>query len=298
MPLVSVILPTHNRREALSRALASVAAQTLQDFETIVVDDASSDGTAEWLRHTHPILTLLSLPRPCGAAAARNRGLALATSPIVAFLDDDDLWRPAYLQTQVAQLLSHPRAALSTTAHIQVDAAGHITRPDLRPLFSYPSPLAHISAECPIHTMSVVTCHRSLFESFSPLDESLSIAHDLDFYLRLAAAGVPMLHSPAELVVHAVPGGLVTRHRLWHAEDSHVLSRHFAAAHLPPPHQRLVRASRSLFFARVALAKGDLTFACARLAEASLSPVLSSRIVSRRLLRRATALPNPSEAPL
>jgi glycosyltransferase involved in cell wall biosynthesis len=282
---VSVVMATHNRRALLARALASVKSQRYRDFEIIVVDDASSDGTASWLRTDHPEILLVELSTQSGAAAARNRGVELARGEIVAFLDDDDSWCPSYLETQVAQLDAHPDILLCSTGHIEVDGAAKITQPDLQPLFNYADPLIHLLAECPLHTLSVVTCRRSALARFGLFDETLSIVHDLDWYLRLTVAGGRRVHDPSPLVERTVPGGLVTRHRLWYHEERAVHGRLFSSTPISFRDQRRVRASRAMLFARIAFGKGDIVFGLARLSEAVLaSPLDCVRIAANRLL--------------
>ncbi len=285
MPRVSIVVPTRNRHASLKRSLASVEAQRFRDFEVVVVDDGSEDGTAAWVRARHPEVLLLETGQSIGAAAARNRGVERARGEIVAFLDDDDVWHPTFLDVQVAQLEAHPEADLGTTGHVEIDTLGRVFRPDLRPLFRYPDAMAHFLAECPIHTLSVVACRRTVFERIGSFDESLAIVHDLDWYLRIAATGGMMQHHPSALVERSVPGGLVTQHRNWFREEQAV-HRRFFDAH-PVERQRRVRALRSLFFANVALANADLAFGLVRLAGAILaSPLDAVQIAALRLSRR------------
>ncbi len=285
-PRVSVVVPTRDRRVALARALASIDAQCFRDFEVVVVDDGSADGTASWLRAEHPAVRLVELYPSCGAAAARNRGVERARGEIVAFLDDDDAWHPSYLETQVALFDAHPDAQLCSAGHVEIDGRGRLSRPDLRPLFDYVDPLVHLLAECPLHTLSVVACRRTAMARIGPFDEALAIAHDLDWYLRLVAGGGGHEHNPALLVERRVPGGLVTRHRHWYAEERLVHRRLFARIPIARRDQRRIRAARALLFARVGFAKGDLGFGLARLAEAVLaSPLDSVRMAALRLRR-------------
>ena len=286
-PRVSVVVATRDRRFALARALASVEAQYFRDFEVVVVDDGSTDGTAGWLRSAHPTVRLVELGASSGAAAARNRGVERSTGEIVAFLDDDDVWRPSYLETQTAQFDAHQDAELCSTGHVDVDGAGRVSRPDLRPRLDYAAPLVHLLAECPLHTLSVVACRRTAWARIGPFDETLAIVHDLDWYQRLAVGGGRREHTPAELVERGVPGGLVTHHRQWYAEERAVHRRVFSAVPMAQRDQRRVRASRALLFARVGLTKGDLGFGVARIVEAIYaSPLDSVRIAARRLRRR------------
>jgi glycosyltransferase involved in cell wall biosynthesis len=287
MPRVSVILPTRDRRTSLTRALAGVEAQRFRDFELAVVDDGSVDDTASWLRAKYPTLSLIEVGRSEGSAAARNRGVKHAGGDIIAFLDDDDVWHPAYLEEQVAQLDRHPEADYAVTGHVEVDGAGKIGLPDLRPLYRYGQPLAHLLAECPIHTLSIVACRRTAFDRVGPFDERLTIVHDLDWYTRLVLSGARMERCPNLLVARAIPGGLVIRHREWFAEERMVHRRIFASAKLSRREQQMIRTVRAMLFARIAGAKGDLAFGMRRLAEAVLlSPFDSARIVALKLFWR------------
>ena len=286
MPSVSVVIPTRNRLSMLQRALDAVDKQTFRDLEIIVVDDGSTDETPAWLRLHRRDVILISLPSSLGGAAARNRGIARARGEFIAFLDDDDFWLPGYLATQLAEFSSHPAADLCTTGHFVRLPDGRRSAPDLLPRQAYPSVLVQFLAECPIHTLSVAVCRRATLTRIGCFDESLSIVHDLDLYLRLLGAGACLRHNPAPFAEKSVPGGLVTRHRNWFQEERAVHDRAFANTRLPRSQQRLVRTARALLFARLALPKGDLRFGFARLAEAFLtSPLAAARILAVRLLR-------------
>jgi glycosyltransferase involved in cell wall biosynthesis len=285
-PRVSVVVATRNRRQQLARALASVDAQRYRSFEVIVVDDGSTDGTGAWLCAQRPQDCVIGTDRPRGAATARNRGVAQARGEIVAFLDDDDAWHPAYLEVQVRQLDADLGVDLCTTGHVEIDPAGRVAHPDVRPVFEYPNPFVHMLAECPVHTLSVVTCRRTVFARIGSFEETLEIVHDLDWYLRVLAAHGRLAQNRAALVERAVPGGLVTRHRRWFSEERAVHRRVFAAGLVGPAQQRRIRASRALFFARIGFAKGDVGFGVARLAGAfAASPLDAARISGVRLRR-------------
>ncbi|MBM3933411.1 MAG: glycosyltransferase family 2 protein [SAR202 cluster bacterium] len=108
-PKVRVIIPTHNRAHLVSRSIDSVLAQTFADFELLVVDDASSDGTEGVVKAiADPRVRYLRHEQNRGASGARNTGLANMRGTYVAFLDDDDEWLPTKLEEQVSQLDSEP----------------------------------------------------------------------------------------------------------------------------------------------------------------------------------------------
>jgi glycosyltransferase involved in cell wall biosynthesis len=102
-PSMTVVMPVHNREAWVGRALESVLAQTWSDFEILVVDDGSTDGTADVLRRYLSRITLLSSPHG-GAYAARNLAIRQARGALVAFIDSDDVWHPDRLECQVSLL--------------------------------------------------------------------------------------------------------------------------------------------------------------------------------------------------
>lgn len=105
MPTVSVVIPTYNRAEAVQRTLDSVLEQTFEDFEAIVVDDASDDDTVEVIEaYDDPRVTLLQHETNRGGSVARNTGIDAAEGSYLAFLDSDDEWRPRKLERQVETL--------------------------------------------------------------------------------------------------------------------------------------------------------------------------------------------------
>jgi glycosyltransferase involved in cell wall biosynthesis len=106
-PLVSVLIPAHNAASWISRTIASVTGQTYENLEVIVVDDASTDGTAAIAAHLAEAdrrIVLLRNPENLGVAAARNFGLRSAHGELVAPLDADDLWHPHKIARQLRRL--------------------------------------------------------------------------------------------------------------------------------------------------------------------------------------------------
>lgn len=98
MPTFSVIIPTHNRAHVLRDAVDSVLAQTLSDYEILVVDDGSTDDTASLLAQYGWRIRFV-YQENAGPAAARNRGLEMARGRFIAFLDSDDAWAPWTIET-------------------------------------------------------------------------------------------------------------------------------------------------------------------------------------------------------
>jgi glycosyltransferase involved in cell wall biosynthesis len=190
MARVSVLIPTHDRLDYLPRTLESVYAQTTKDFDVVVADDGSADGTAAWLRRRKfPRLRLLRTARNRGPAAARNLALSAARGVFVAFLDSDDLWAPDYLRRTLAAFKSAATQAV-TSDICTIDSAGEIilrdfyrTNPKVRePRFERLSGLRC----CPSLTSTVL--RRSVFDTLGGFDEGFKRLHDdKDLLFRLAA---------------------------------------------------------------------------------------------------------------
>jgi glycosyltransferase involved in cell wall biosynthesis len=106
MPVISIILPTHNRPVLLAAALASLQAQTIGDWDAIVVDDASTPPVSLALDDNRIRVVRHSVSK--GGAAAKNTGIHEASANILAFLDDDDLYAPSYLERSLGVLSRHP----------------------------------------------------------------------------------------------------------------------------------------------------------------------------------------------
>lgn len=107
---VSVVIPTHNRPALLDDALASLSDQTMDCWEAIVVDDTSEPAVAMEARREKygSRLRVIRHEASRGGAAAKNSGIEVATAPVIAFLDDDDLYAPAYLETALGALNAFP----------------------------------------------------------------------------------------------------------------------------------------------------------------------------------------------
>jgi len=118
-PLVSIVTPTYNAEGYLRATVVSVQAQEMADWELILVDDASTDGSvkvAGALAADDPRIHVIVLPGNAGPAVARNRGIATAQGRYIAFLDCDDLWMPDKLTKQLAFMQAHG-AVIGFTAY-------------------------------------------------------------------------------------------------------------------------------------------------------------------------------------
>lgn len=126
-PEVSIITPAHDLERYLPAAIASVQAQTFGNWEMLIADDASTDGTLAAARAAaaaDPRIVVLPSPERRGGAEARNRAIAAARGRYIAFLDGDDLWQPRKLEKQIGFMAARG-TALSYTGFENVDEAGN-----------------------------------------------------------------------------------------------------------------------------------------------------------------------------
>ncbi len=180
-PEVSVVIPTYNRRAMVTEAIESVLAQGDADFELIVVDDGSTDGTFETLSPLNQ-MTLERTERR-GPGAARNRGVALANAPLIAFLDSDDLWAPEKLSRQSSFMRAHPECAISQTGEIWI-RDGRRVNPGRRHLKRSGDIFLDSLKTCLI-SPSAVILRTELFRAIGGFDEDLPAAEDYDLWLRI-----------------------------------------------------------------------------------------------------------------
>jgi glycosyltransferase involved in cell wall biosynthesis len=186
-PLVSVVVPVFNGAATIDETLASVLAQTFTDFELLVIDDGSTDATAQRVSAlTDPRVQLHSFPN-AGLAASRNRGIRLARGEFIAFIDADDLWTPDKLARQLEALRVEPSAALVYSLTDCIDEQGA----DL-------GPGSHVVAAGRVYERLLVwnaldsgssaLVRASALGHVGGFDESLPAAEDWDLWLRLAWA--------------------------------------------------------------------------------------------------------------
>ncbi len=119
MVSVSVIIPTYNRKERLEKAVRSVLGQKDVPFELIIIDDGSTDGTAEMVQNNFPQARYLYQSNQ-GPSTARNRGIEIASGEWIAFLDSDDEWMPAKLPDQLAFFQINPGYKIHQTEELWI----------------------------------------------------------------------------------------------------------------------------------------------------------------------------------
>jgi len=197
MAEVTVIIPTRNRRHLLFRTLHSVLAQRAVSQSVVIVDDGGHDGTDKSLRAlSDPRVQVVRHETRRGVSEARNTGLALAKTPWVAFVDDDDLWAPDKLPAQLAAVTADGSAQWSCAGSVVVDNEARVLGWGDPPYERDLSDLLLQSLSIPGGGSGVLAA-TSLARAVGGFDDTMSNLADWDFYLRLAQdSPVAAVHEP------------------------------------------------------------------------------------------------------
>lgn len=194
---VSVIIPFYNAHRHFPETLRSLRQQTEAPAEVFVIDDGTREAESlEMLAALDDDITLITLPSNRGPGVARNAGVDAATQPYLAFLDTDDLWRPAKLETQYALMSAWPDLDMSHTLAAFSTPFGHVSLPIPEQRRS--------SANMALVDYRVVTpsimIKRSSFARLGGFDPRFRCTQDWDLYIRMVLAGFQIHAMPDELV--------------------------------------------------------------------------------------------------
>ncbi|MEO1592524.1 MAG: glycosyltransferase family A protein [Cyanobacteria bacterium J06632_22] len=205
---VSVVVPLYNKAPYIERTLNSILAQTRLPTEIIVVDDGSTDDgprRVELLNHTRIRLIRQANTGPGGA---RNRGMAVAQSPYVAFLDADDEWLPTFLEQSVGYLDAHPDCALTVCGHLrgpnQANWAAQWAQSGIQPgVWRLPTMLSprHYKPNLDLLLMGTMVCKRSVLQQLGGFYSKHGCNYGEDVYLWLQVIlNYPIYRSPEPLM--------------------------------------------------------------------------------------------------
>lgn len=185
-PAVTVVIPTFNRASEVVRAIRSVLGQTCQDWELIVVDDCSTDGTEQAVRaFSDNRITYIRHDRNRRGGAARNTGIRHAQGEYVAFLDSDDEWLPEKLQKELEVLRnSDPAVGLVYTGKMILDESGRVLKVRM-PTKSGWAHDALLDWDF-IGSCSRVTIKKEVLDRVAGFDETFVNCQDYDLWLRVA----------------------------------------------------------------------------------------------------------------
>lgn len=293
MPRVSVIIPAYNAAAVLSETLASVQAQTYPDWEIVLADDGSTDDTAEIAAAT-PGVTVVPTEGGLGPAGARNRALARATGELMALLDADDLWDPAFLTEQVAlfdaeeartpgvgivtcdALLLGPDGLLPGTYADRIGRPGKVT-------------VGSLLVHNPIYGGALVPM--AIVRELGGFDEQTWGSEDHDLWLRILETGRRLVYNPHALATYRQAATSVSANFIGMARTNQVTYRRvLERGRVSPQEMRVAERELRLheLIEQLALVRRDRDVARAvRTAPRAVRVVLENRWRWRRWARRA-----------
>jgi glycosyltransferase involved in cell wall biosynthesis len=262
MPLVSVIVPTHNRARLLERTLRSILAQDVRDLEVIVVDDGSTDETRV-MAVADPRVIVVHNPAPAGVSAARNAGIARARGTWVAFCDDDDLWSPAKLSRQLSA---------AEAAHADWAYTGDVNVDDQLRVLSGGPPLdpEAVAATLPRWNPlssggSNVVVRSRVLSAVGGFNPELRRTEDWDLWIRIARVGLPACVRAPLVAYRFHAGNVMADPAATVAEARRIADRYGLPVDITAMHRRAawaaLRGGRRLVAARHyvrAAARGDV----------------------------------------
>jgi glycosyltransferase involved in cell wall biosynthesis len=212
-PAVSTIVPAFNAERFLGEAIESVLAQDYRPHEVVVVDDGSTDGTAE-VAAAFPEVQLIRQAN-LGPAAARNAAIEAASGELIALLDADDLMEPDRLETQVTYLLEHPEAAAVLGRQELLIESG-VDPP--RWATELPAMIESVGGKgmseripvLPDHPTPSMLARRSAFEQVGPYDTSFRLGEDVDWVIRAWECGLELAAVDDVVIRRRVHGANLT----------------------------------------------------------------------------------------
>ena len=185
MPKISVIIPTYNRSGFLEEAIKSVFSQDFRDFELIVVDDGSTDGTRDMIGRYSERLTYL-YQESQGVSCARNTGIRASSGEYIAFLDSDDMWLKRKLSFQIEFFIRNPHALICHTEEIWIRRGIRVNPKKKHKKYSGMI-YERVLPLCIISPSSVMIKRELFFDRLGFFDESFPVCEDYEMWLRIAA---------------------------------------------------------------------------------------------------------------
>jgi len=185
-PAASIVMAVHNGGSLLKTSVESALAQTFGAFELILVDDGSTDGCVDAVRNLDPRIVCVEQPNQ-GASSATQTGLLRARAPLIAFLDQDDLWSPGKLAAQVGILDRDPSIVLTFSATAYIGPSGELL-PLPRRVWDGPVDFETLMCDFVIGNTSSVALRRQTALAAGGCDPSFRFMYDLDLFLRISLA--------------------------------------------------------------------------------------------------------------
>ncbi len=211
-PAVSILISAHNSERFIAETIQSILAQTFSDFECVIVNDGSTDRTAQIVRQYtgDPRIQLLDLPK-VGLCAALNRGLELTRAPLIARMDSDDVMLPERLARQVEFLKDKPELGGCGSFYYLIDEAGARIGDGRCPLTSLDAIEQHLAnGGHLIYPNPTVTLRRTVIEALGGYRQEYFPCEDVDLFVRMLQADKPVLILPEYLLHFRIHGASVS----------------------------------------------------------------------------------------
>ncbi len=187
----SIIMPLYNKAPYVRKAVESVLGQTSGDYELIIIDNGSNDGSSEIVtKFTDPRIRIVRLEENVGVSNARNKGVEMATAPYIAFLDADDWWEPTFLEEMAGLIERHPNAGIYGTGYYIVKNSKKRMAPvgidegfaegEINYCAVYAKTL------CMPLTSITVALPRAVFDESGGFKPHLKLGEDFDLWVRIA----------------------------------------------------------------------------------------------------------------
>jgi glycosyltransferase involved in cell wall biosynthesis len=254
-PLVSVVIPTFERRDYALEAVRSALGQTWGEVEVLVVDDGSTDGTAEAVQALGDPRVRCIRKEHSGIAATRNRGVEEARGGFLAFLDSDDLWVPEKLERQMPRFREDTGFVYARYRSVR---EGKTLRS--KPIGGPSGRIFHALLRRIFVQTSTAVVRREAARAAGPFDESLSYSDEYDFFLRLAER-FPCGFVDEDLVIYRIhEGNESRREKVRVSENLEVYRRIFRRAGEGGATRRIAAARVARYagqLARLLAAEGD-----------------------------------------
>lgn len=187
----SVIIPLYNKAPYVRKTVESVLRQTFDDYELVIIDNGSNDGSSEIVASfTDPRIRIVRLEENVGVSNARNKGVSLSTAPYITFLDADDWWEPTFLEEMAGLIKRHPGAGIYGTKYYIVKNGKKRVAPIgvdedfLEGEINYCR--VYAKTLCMPLTSITVSMPRAVFDEMEGFKPHLKLGEDFDLWVRIA----------------------------------------------------------------------------------------------------------------
>lgn len=216
--MISIVIPLYNKEDTIERAINSVLAQSVSEWELIVVDDGSTDNGPKLVKQFDDPRIRLATQTNAGVSSARNHGASLAKADVIAFLDSDDYWAPEHLESVKRLVRQYPKASIYATAYFMVGEEGAVLKTRLRdegPNSERVRVLDYFLDACgvdpPIQSSAVAVSKESLIK-IGGFPSGINAGEDIITWARLACIG-DVAYSTRAAAFYVLPPISVNRYQ-------------------------------------------------------------------------------------